>query len=105
MWSLGGNKLPFSKIYLFDPLGIYNECYVVKQRRSFPKTRRTYKMRGEAPHKSSPEETKRIVVQAIAESKATTKKDLGQVMKAIMKLNSSIDGKLAKELADQLLAD
>jgi hypothetical protein len=31
VWSLGGNKLPFSKIYLFDPLGIYNECYVVKQ--------------------------------------------------------------------------
>jgi len=32
----------FPKIYLFDPQGIYNECYVVKQRHSFHKSRRTF---------------------------------------------------------------
>jgi uncharacterized protein YqeY len=57
------------------------------------------------PKALSPEETKRIVVQAIAESGAKTKKDLGLVMKTIRQLNSSVDGKLAKDLADELLAD
>lgn len=57
------------------------------------------------PKALSPEETKKIVVQAIAESGAKTKKDLGLVMKAVRQLNSAVDGKLAKELADQLLAD
>ena len=51
------------------------------------------------------EETKRLVVQAIAESGAKTKKELGLVMKAVMKLNSEVDGKLAKDLAGELLAD
>jgi uncharacterized protein len=57
------------------------------------------------PKSLSLEETKKIVVQAINDSGAKTKKDLGLVMKAIMRLNSTVDGKLAKELADQLLAD
>lgn len=57
------------------------------------------------PRALSLEETKRIVVQAIAESGAKTKKDLGLVMRAVMKLNSTVDGKLAKELAGELLAD
>jgi len=57
------------------------------------------------PKALSPEETKRIVVQAIAESGAKTKKDFGLVMKSIMKQNSTVDGKLAKDLANQLLAD
>ena len=57
------------------------------------------------PKALSIEETRRLVEQALAESGATTKKDLGLVMKAVMKLNSSVDGKLAKELASQLLAD
>ena len=34
-----------------------------------------------------------------------TKKDFGLVMKSAMKMNSAIDGKLAKDLANQLLAD
>lgn len=50
-------------------------------------------------------ETQRIVEEAIAESGAKSKKDLGLVMKAIMKLNSGVDGKLARELASQLLPD
>lgn len=57
------------------------------------------------PKSLSPEETKKIVVQAIADSGAKTKKDLGLVMKTIKRLNSEVDGKLAKEIADQLLAD
>jgi uncharacterized protein len=57
------------------------------------------------PKALSPEETKRIVVQAIAESGAKTKKDLGMVMKTIMKINNTVDGKLAKDLAAELLAD
>lgn len=57
------------------------------------------------PRTPSLEETKRLVVQAIADSGAKTKKDLGLVMKSIMKLNSAVDGKTAKDLAGQLLAD
>lgn len=55
------------------------------------------------PQALSVEDTKKLVMQAISETGAKTKKDLGLVMKGIMKLNPSIDGKLAKELADQLL--
>ncbi len=57
------------------------------------------------PKALSPEETKKIVVQAIAESGAKTKKDLGLVMKAVMKINNAVDGKLAKDLAGELLTD
>lgn len=57
------------------------------------------------PKAISSEETKRLVVQAIAESEAKTKKDLGLVMKAVMKLNSTVDGKLARDLANELLTD
>ena len=57
------------------------------------------------PKALSSEETKRLVVQAIAESGAKTKKDLGLVMKTLMKLNNTVDGKLAKDLAAELLAD
>ena len=57
------------------------------------------------PKALSLEETKRIVVQAIADSGAKTKKELGLVMKAAMKINNTVDGKLAKDLATQLLAD
>lgn len=51
------------------------------------------------------EETREIVKQAIAESGAKTPKDLGLVMKAVMKLNSTVDGKLAKDLASEFLAE
>jgi hypothetical protein len=57
------------------------------------------------PKALSPEETKKIVIQAIAESGAKTKKELGLVMKAVMKLNNTVDGKLAKDIAAGLLAD
>jgi uncharacterized protein YqeY len=57
------------------------------------------------PKGPSPEETKKVVVQAIAQSGAKTKKDLGLVMKAVRQLNSAVDGKLAKDFADELLAD
>jgi hypothetical protein len=57
------------------------------------------------PKSLTPEETKKIIVQAIHETGAKSKKELGLVMKAAMKINSSIDGKVAKELITQLLAD
>jgi hypothetical protein len=57
------------------------------------------------PKALSPEETKKLVIQAIHDSGAKTKKELGLVMKGVMKLNNTVDGKLAKEIAGQLLAD
>lgn len=57
------------------------------------------------PKPLSLEETKRLIEQAIKESGAKTKKDLGLVMKAVMKINNTVDGKLAKDLASQLLSD
>lgn len=55
------------------------------------------------PKALSREETKKIVEQAITQSGAKTKKDLGLVMKQIKTMGSSIDGKTAKEIADELL--
>lgn len=57
------------------------------------------------PKALSREETQKIVEKAVADSGAKTKKDLGLVMKGVMKLNNTVDGKLAKELAEHLLAD
>ncbi len=57
------------------------------------------------PQAPSIEETRSLVQQAIQECGAKTKKDLGFVMKAVMKLNSAVDGKLTKEIADQMLSD
>src|ERR1700722_10998029 len=44
------------------------------------------------PQALSSDETKKLVIQAIAESGAKTKKDFGLVMKGIMKLNNAVDG-------------
>lgn len=57
------------------------------------------------PKALSLEETKKLVLQAIQDSGAKSKKELGLVMKTVMKLNIAIDAKLAKELVNQLLAD
>ena len=57
------------------------------------------------PKPLSPEETQKIVQQAIAESGAKTKKELGLVMKAIMRINAGVDGKAAKDVATSLLSD
>lgn len=57
------------------------------------------------PKALSPEETQKLVEQAIVETGAKSKKEFGLVMKAIMKRNPTVDGKLAKKLADQLLPD
>jgi hypothetical protein len=57
------------------------------------------------PKPLSSEEVKKIVEQAIVESGAKSKKDLGLVMKAVMKVNSTVDGKQAKDLATQILPD
>lgn len=55
------------------------------------------------PKALTPEETKAIVVQAIAESGAKTKKETGIVMQKIMQINNSVDGKVAKDIVSQLL--
>lgn len=57
------------------------------------------------PQAPSREETQHIVEQAIAEAGAKSKKEFGIVMKHIMKINNNVDGKLAKELANQMLSD
>lgn len=57
------------------------------------------------PKALSSEQTKSLVEQAIAESGAKSKRDFGSVMKCIMKLNASVDGKMAKDIANQLLPD
>lgn len=57
------------------------------------------------PKAPSEEETKKLVSWAIQETRAKTKKDLGLVMKAVMKLNSAVDGKLTSKLAGELLED
>jgi hypothetical protein len=55
------------------------------------------------PKALTQEETKAIVEQAIAESGAKTKKETGIVMQKIMQINSSVDGKVAKDIVSQLL--
>ena len=57
------------------------------------------------PKAPSLEETEKLIEQAIVQSGAKTKKDLGLVMKAALQANSAIDGKCAKEIASRLLAD
>jgi uncharacterized protein len=57
------------------------------------------------PKPLSSDETRKIVLQAIHDSGAKTKKDLGLVMRSVKQLNNTVDGKLAKELAEQLLSD
>lgn len=55
------------------------------------------------PKPLSFEETKKIVLQAIEETNAKTKREFGLVMKAAMKLNGQLDGKIVKEIADEIL--
>ena len=57
------------------------------------------------PKALSFEETEKLVVKAIEETKAKNKKEFGIVMKALMQMNQSIDGKLAKEIANKHLLD
>lgn len=55
------------------------------------------------PKAPSLEETKQIVQKAIEASGATSKKEFGLVMKKIMEINPAVEGKLAKDLANELL--
>lgn len=57
------------------------------------------------PKAPSEKETKKMVVEAVEKSGAKTKKDLGLVMKSVMQMNPNIDGKLAREIASELLTD
>ncbi|HSX14101.1 MAG TPA: GatB/YqeY domain-containing protein [Chlamydiales bacterium] len=55
------------------------------------------------PKSPNLEETRKIVAQAILETGAKTRKELGLVMKGVMKINNGVDGKIAKELAFEML--
>lgn len=57
------------------------------------------------PKALTEEETEKLVSQAMIDSGAKSKKDFGLVMKALMKLNGGVDGKLAKKFIDPLLQD
>ncbi len=57
------------------------------------------------PRRLSEEETRQIVLQAIEKSGAKSKKELGLVMKSLKELSSAVDGKLASDLARQILPD
>lgn len=57
------------------------------------------------PKALTEEETEKLVAQAMIDSGAKSKKDFGLVMKALIKLNSGVDGKLAKKYIDPLLQD
>ena len=56
------------------------------------------------PTTPSPEETKALVLMAIKESGAKTKKEMGSVMKALLKLNPNIDGKIAIAMVNEALS-
>lgn len=51
------------------------------------------------------EETKKIVMEALHESGAKTKKELGIVMKNVMKRNLPVDAKLVKDLINEQLSE
>ena len=57
------------------------------------------------PKMLSHDETKKLVIEAITHSGAKSKKDLGLVMKSLKEMSNAFDGKLASELAKELLAD
>jgi uncharacterized protein YqeY len=59
---------------------------------------------GHLPRKLGPDETRALVQRAIAETKASSKRDLGQVMKAVMATHrDQVDGGLVQRLAAELL--
>lgn len=56
------------------------------------------------PRRLGPDETRALVQRAIAETKASSKRDLGQVMKAVMATHrDQVDGALVQRLAAELL--
>ena len=57
------------------------------------------------PKVPSREETRKIVQEAIAQCGAKVKKDIGLLMKTVMKINNAVDGKLVQEIAAEFLAD
>jgi uncharacterized protein YqeY len=58
------------------------------------------------PRQLGPEEVRRIVKETVAEVGATSKRDLGKVMKAVMpKIKGAADGKVVNQLVRELLED
>lgn len=57
------------------------------------------------PQVPTREETRKIIEEAVKLSGAKVKKDFGILMKAVMKINNAVDGKLVQELAVEFLTD
>jgi hypothetical protein len=55
------------------------------------------------PKSLSKEETEKLVIQAIEETKAHSKKELGIVMKKVMSYSNLVDGKTVKEIIESKL--
>lgn len=55
------------------------------------------------PPEITPEEIKKIVQQAIADTGAASMKDMGKVMKEVTGKNPAIDGKIASQMVRELL--
>ncbi|MEA3493033.1 MAG: GatB/YqeY domain-containing protein [Candidatus Margulisiibacteriota bacterium] len=55
------------------------------------------------PPELTPEEIKKIVQQAIADTGAASMKDMGKVMKEVTGKNQGIDGKIASQMVRELL--
>jgi len=55
------------------------------------------------PPELSPEEVKKIVQQAIQETKASSIKEMGKVMKAVLEKHPGIDGKAVSQLVREIL--
>ena len=61
-------------------------------------------IQGYLPKQMDEAQTRKIVVELIAELKVTSKKDVGVVMKALMvRHKGALDGKLAQRIASELL--
>lgn len=57
------------------------------------------------PQVPSREETRKIIEEAMKISGAKVKKDFGILMKAVMKINNAVDGRLVQELAVEFLTE
>lgn len=105
-------NLPDSEVQKLFKTYLGNLHEALEQASAVNRTEMAEKLKGEIvivqeflPKALSQEEVRKIVEQAIAETNAKNKKELGLVMKAIMRINSEVDGKQAKEFASQLLVD
>jgi len=94
------------KTYFGNLQEAYEQAHAVHRKDIYEKLKLEMEIVSEfLPKAPSREETRELILQAIGETGAKTKKDFGLVMKSLMKLNSAIDGKLARDIANEILED